>query len=68
MPWDRGDQIALRYSVPSQNGPTGVYPVTVVRDDCECSALYLAAGTQIKHPVQLDGSDIPRDLPFEDRA
>ena len=67
MPWQAGDQIVLRYWVTGKPGPTGGYPATVVRDDQDCIAVLLAAGTPIKHPVRLDGSALPRTLPYEER-
>ena len=67
MPWNRGDQIVLRYWTPNRVGPTNALPVTVVQDDLNCTAFFLSAGTPIKRSIKVDGSDIPRDLPFEER-
>ena len=69
MSWNRGDQIVLRYW-----GDWGgddlmwVSPVTVVRDDSKCIALLLAADTCGKGPAAANGTPIPRDLPFAERA
>lgn len=63
--WSRGDQIVLRYGPPGRLAWVG--GVTVVEDSAEGIALYLAAGTPILRPVHLDGSEIPRDIPYEER-
>lgn len=44
-----------------------VIPVTVVDDSSDCIALYLAAGTMVADAVYVDGSPIPRSLPYEER-
>ena len=63
--WSCGDQIVLRYGRPGR--PAWIGGVTVVEDSTECIALYLAAGTPILRPVHLDGSEIPREIPYEER-
>lgn len=63
--WSRGDQIILRYGSPGR--PAWVGGVTVVEDSAECIVLYLAAGTPILVPVYLDGTEIPRAIPYEER-
>lgn len=45
-----------------------VFPVTVVEDSEEYFALYLAAGSPIKHRVKPDGSPLGRELSFAERA
>lgn len=45
--------------------PFLVMPVTVVADNDECIAHYLAAGTRYLRKVMADGSDVPRVVPFE---
>ena len=67
MPWQTGDQIVLRIWVGGAPRPTGGYPCTVVRDDPDCIAVLLAAGTPVKRPVNLDGTEIPRTISFEER-
>lgn len=69
MRWNPGDQIVLRYRGDwSGDFTTWVMPVTVVQDTPDCIALYLAAGTPIKIPARADGSEVARNLPFEERA
>ena len=63
--WSRGDQVVLRYGPPERLAWVG--SVTVVEDSAERIALYLAAGTPILRPVHLDGSEIPRAIPYEER-
>lgn len=45
-----------------------VVPMRVVRDDAELTMLYTAAGSAIRKRVHADGSSIPRDLPYRERA
>jgi hypothetical protein len=62
MKWKKGDHILLRNR---RLGRTGyVFPVTVVEDDENFSALYLAAGTRIKQRVMPDGSPFSHDIPY----
>ena len=63
--WSCGDQIVLRYGPPGRLAWVG--GVTVIEDSADCIALYLAAGTPILRPVHLDGSAIPRAIPYEER-
>ena len=44
-----------------------VRPVTVVVDENARNVLFICAGTPTKEPVQLDGSPIPRSMPYEER-
>lgn len=60
-----GDQVLLRYV---RNTPADVIvPVTVVRDDDEAVALYVAVGTPIKVQARRDGTRLTRDTPFLER-
>jgi uncharacterized protein len=63
--WSCGDQIVLRYRTAGRLAWVGA--VTVVEDSAECIAFYLAVGTPILQPVHLDGSPIPRAIPYEER-
>ena len=63
--WSCGDQIVLRYRTAGRLSWVG--PVTVVEDSADCIALYLAVGTPILQPVHLNGSAIPRAMPYEER-
>ena len=67
MPWETGDQILMRYWVRGKAGPQHGAPVTVVRDDPDCIAVFQAAGTPSKAPRRLDGTEILRSLPFPER-
>lgn len=59
--WNMGDQVLIRY----RRGPTSpAYPVTVVHDGPDHTALYLRPGTPVRRRVRPDGSPIPRDLPY----
>jgi hypothetical protein len=55
MRYLRGDRVAW------------VRPVTVVEDANPLNVLYLRAGTPTKRPVRLDGAEIPRSTPYEER-
>lgn len=55
--WQSGDQIVVRYRTSGRL--SGVIPVTVVKDAADCIALYLAAGTPSKYPVDLDDALTP---------
>lgn len=60
-----GDQVLLRYV---RNAPADVIvPVTVVRDDDEAVALYVAVGAPIKVQARRDGTRLTRDTPFLER-
>ncbi|MEU8655077.1 DUF402 domain-containing protein [Streptomyces sp. NPDC048737] len=64
--WRAGDQILWRYR---ENGGAGVHiarPVTVVRDDEELLAVWLAPGTQCVRPVLADGTP-PHQEPLRTR-
>lgn len=59
--WRPGDQILWRYR---ENGGTGFHiarPVTVVRDDAELLAVWLAPGTRCVRPVLADGTPPHRE-------
>lgn len=62
MSWSRGDQILLRNRGLGEVGY--VFPVTVVEDNPDFSALYLAAGTRIKQRLMPDGSPFTHDIPY----
>ncbi|MGH2558391.1 MAG: DUF402 domain-containing protein [Thermomicrobiales bacterium] len=63
--WTPGDAIVLRYR--KRGCISWATPVRVIEDAPECVALYMAAETPRKRPVQLDGTPIPRSLPYEER-
>lgn len=63
--WKYGEQILLRY-LRSKPGDL-IVPITVVQDDDECIALYVAAGTPLKGQATRDGEKITRALPFVER-
>ncbi|MFE1442177.1 DUF402 domain-containing protein [Streptomyces sp. NPDC058739] len=57
-PWAPGSRILWRYR---ENGGTGFHiarPVTVVRDDAELLAVWLAPGTECVKPVLADGTPV----------
>lgn len=59
--WRPGDQVLWRYR---GNGTDRVHicrPVTVVRDDSEVLAVWMAPGTECVKPVLADGSSIHRE-------
>ncbi|MEV6107569.1 DUF402 domain-containing protein [Streptomyces sp. NPDC051940] len=59
--WAPGDQILWRYR---GNGTDHVHicrPVTVVRDDAEQLAVWMAPGTECVRPVMLDGTPLHRE-------
>ncbi|MEU0343313.1 DUF402 domain-containing protein [Streptomyces bobili] len=64
--WRPGDRILWRYR---ENGGAGIHiarPVTVVRDDEELLAVWLAPGTQCVRPVLADGTP-PHQEPLRTR-
>jgi uncharacterized protein len=63
--WQPGERIVLRSWRSGQL--TWAAPVIVVADAPDCIALYLPVNTPIKLAVHLDGSPIPRDIPYEER-
>jgi hypothetical protein len=64
--WQPGDRILLRYV---RNGQVSfAYPATVVADDESGVMLFLQAGSPMKRRVQPDGTPIPRDMPYAERA
>ena len=62
--WAPGDSVALRWRREENLGH--VNAVTVVEDSPELVALYLAAGSEMKRPVSLDGRAW-RDIPAAER-
>ncbi|MFF5182502.1 DUF402 domain-containing protein [Streptomyces sp. NPDC000345] len=59
--WAPGDQILWRYR---ENGSAGFHiarPVTVVRDDEDMLAVWLAPGTQVVKPVLADGTPLHQE-------
>jgi len=59
--WAPGDQVLWRYR---GNGTSAVHicrPVTVVRDDAELLAVWLAPGTPCIRPVLTDGTPVHRE-------
>lgn len=64
--WKPGDQVLIRFR---RRGPVSyANPVTVVHDGPDHTALYLRPGTPVKHRVLPDGTPIPRDMPYAQRA
>ena len=64
--WNTGDAVVLRYLVSSNL--RWVKPVRVVEDSSSCVALFLAAGTTIKKPVNaVNGEPIDRSLSYGER-
>jgi len=61
-----GHQCLLRYR--RLGRPSWVFPVTVVEDGPDLAALYLRPGTPTRRRVLPDGTPIPRELPYEQRA
>ena len=60
--WQPGNQILVRYR---RRGPVSyAYPVTVVHDGPDHTALFLRAGTPIKRRVMPDGTPFQRRLPY----
>ncbi len=60
--WAGGDSIVFRNL---RGGRISyVFPLTVVEDGPDFSALYLAAGTPIKQRVMPDGSPFTHDIPY----
>lgn len=60
-----GDRVLLRYV---RNSPADVIvPVTVVRDDDEAVALYVAVGAPIKVQARRDGTRLTRETPLLER-
>lgn len=67
--WSYGDQVVVCYwNYWTAGRASVVVPMTVVEDSTECIALYLTVGTPMLQPVHLDGSSIPRMMPYEDWA
>ncbi len=63
--FSEGEQVLLRYV---RNSPADVIvPVTVVRDDDEAIALYVAVGAPLKVQAQRDGTRLTRETPFLER-
>lgn len=64
--WQPGEQAVLRYR---RSGKVSyVFPITVVVDTRDMTALFLAAGTPIKKRVGPTGEPTPRDISYEDRS
>jgi hypothetical protein len=60
-----GEPVVLRYV---RNQPADIImPVTVVRDDEEAIALYVAVGSPLKARARRDGTRLRRDTPFLER-
>ncbi|MEV3874788.1 DUF402 domain-containing protein [Streptomyces sp. NPDC049906] len=56
VPWAAGDQILWRYRAVDGPGFHVCRPVTVVRDDPEVLAVWMAPGTECVRPVLADGT------------
>lgn len=65
MSWAGGDRILLRNWLGGHI--SYVLPLTVVEDNFDFSALYLAAGAPIKRRVAPDGSPLDRSLLYVER-
>jgi RimJ/RimL family protein N-acetyltransferase len=64
--WRSGDVVALRHL--SGGRPSHVWPVIVVTDSPELTALYVQVGTPTLRRTRLDGTPLERALPYEERA
>lgn len=63
--WQKGDQILVRFM---RNHPADlILPVTVVHDDDDYVAYFIAAGTSMKGQATADGRKLSRDTPFVER-
>lgn len=56
--WTPGTQIAWRYGHPGAHDLDFVAPLTVVRDDAEVLAAWLAVGSPVLKVVRADGRDL----------
>ncbi|MGB3327752.1 MAG: DUF402 domain-containing protein [Thermomicrobiales bacterium] len=68
-----GDPILLRFIHPdapdgTRHGPHFAIPMRIVRDDADLTMLYTAAGSAIRKRVHVDGTSIPRNLPYAERV
>lgn len=63
--WRAGDQCLLRYRWKGR--VSWVFPVTVVDDGPNLTALYLRPGTPTRRRVMPDGKPIPGNLPYDQR-
>src|ERR1051325_3332378 len=64
--WAPGTQVLWRYRENAGHGFHIARPVTVVRDDEELLAVWLAPGTECVRPVLADGSSLGEE-PLESR-
>ena len=64
--WQPGDHLLLRYFRAGR--VSFAYPVTVVADDERGTMVFLREGSPVKRRVQPDGTPIPRDMPYAERA
>jgi hypothetical protein len=65
MTWTYGDTILLRYL--NRGRISHVVAATVVEDSPDLIALYVAMNSPMKIKVGLDGTRIPRSLPYPER-
>ena len=63
--WPSGSAVALRRL--NRGRPSHVWPVTVVEDSRELTALYVAAGTPTRRRSHVGGTPIERSVPYADR-
>ncbi|HEX2281822.1 MAG TPA: DUF402 domain-containing protein [Thermomicrobiales bacterium] len=64
--WRPGDRALLRYR--RLGLVSWVFPVTVVEDGPDLTALYIRPGTPTKRRTTPDGTPFPHDLPYVQRA
>lgn len=64
--WQSGEQSLIKYY--RLGRLSWVFPVTVVHDGPELTALYLRPGTPTKRRTLPDGTPFPRDFSYEQRA
>ncbi len=64
--WTPGEQSLIRHR--RRDRVRHAWPVTVVHDGPDYTALYLRPGSPVKRPVMPDDSPIPRDTPYAEAA
>lgn len=63
--WSSGDAALLRYV--HEGRVSRIFPVNVVADGPDSTQLFIGAGTPIRARARLDGTPIPRTLPYAER-
>jgi len=64
--WKPGEQALIRHR--RRDRVRHAWPVTVVHDGPDYTALYLRPGTPVKRPVMPDGLPVPRGMPYAEAA